>query len=74
MDTKIKTTTRVKLTFDLQELKVLYDKLVVYCNYNPKIHEGINSKTGKKYMATRGVDEVEAFLINLHEIFMICDE
>ncbi len=70
MKIKTKTTTEVKLIFDLEELKILYDKLTLYCNFNSSQWEEVDPKTSEKYISKSPTDEVEEFLISLYELIL----
>ncbi len=68
---KIKKSTTIRLEFDLEEFKVLYDKLVIYTRFDP-LHYQAETDSGEKYMTKSPTDEVEEFLINMLETLWCC--
>lgn len=68
MKSKVKTTVEVKLKFEFKEFKIIYSKLVAYCNFDPKDWLEIHPKTGEMYHSKSPTDEVEEFLMDLHKI------
>jgi len=68
MNIKTKVTTEVKLTFNIEQLKILFDKLQIDIQL-PLDQWTAERENGEFYMSKSPTDEVEEFLMDLHLFF-----